>query len=434
MADDAVSVLDAAGVERAHVYGFSLGGMVAQQLALRHPDRVRSVVLGATHPGGPRAVRPSADVLAFFRRRASMTAKEAARASVPFNYGPRCRREHKDRIAEDIRRRLAHPFPEQAYRAQMVAAALHNCYAGSSASRRRRSSSTVVRTAWSRSPTPRSSSSGSPAPSCGSSTTPVICTRPSSPRSTRRSRGSSGGRHEEDLRVADVIRRHASERPEAVALRHGERELSYAELDERSNRLAQALLAQGVGAGTRVAYLDRSSPEVVELLFAASKIGAVLVPLNWRLAVPELAAVLADSEAPVLIAGPAFREVAEHVRPPALIVVLDLLDRDRVLVDAEDARRLTRRRAEPPGELGEVVGGLQPVERVRPVAAEHEVVPLRDQVPERATDVTERDPAVHAPRRLVLQGGVRERLVDLVPVTQAHRHRPTCTAAPGRTS
>jgi 3-oxoadipate enol-lactonase len=128
MADDAVSVLDAAGVERAHVYGFSLGGMVAQQLALRHEDRVRSIVLGATHPGGPRAVRPSDDVIAFFRRRASMSAKNAARASVPFNYGPRCRREHEDRIAEDIRCRLAHPFPERAYNAQMVAASLHNCY------------------------------------------------------------------------------------------------------------------------------------------------------------------------------------------------------------------------------------------------------------------------------------------------------------------
>jgi pimeloyl-ACP methyl ester carboxylesterase len=95
---------------------------------LRHEDRVRSIVLGATHPGGPRAVRPSDDVIAFFRRRASMSAKDAARASVPFNYGPRCRREHKDRIAEDIQRRLAHPFPERAYKAQMVAASLHNCY------------------------------------------------------------------------------------------------------------------------------------------------------------------------------------------------------------------------------------------------------------------------------------------------------------------
>jgi 3-oxoadipate enol-lactonase len=128
MADDALTVLDAAGIERAHVYGFSLGGMVAQQLALRHPERVRGLVLGATHTGGPRAVGPAADVIAFFRRRGSLRADEAARASVPFNYGPRCRREHEDRIEEDIRRRLAHPFPAQAYRAQMFAAALHNCY------------------------------------------------------------------------------------------------------------------------------------------------------------------------------------------------------------------------------------------------------------------------------------------------------------------
>jgi long-chain acyl-CoA synthetase len=115
-----------------------------------------------------------------------------------------------------------------------------------------------------------------------------------------------------DVRVADVIRRHAARRPEAVALRQGERELAYGDLDERSNRLAQALLARGVRAGARVAYLDRSSPEVVELLFAASKGGAVLVPLNWRLAAPELAAVLADAQAPVLIAGPDYRELAEN--------------------------------------------------------------------------------------------------------------------------
>jgi long-chain acyl-CoA synthetase len=135
-----------------------------------------------------------------------------------------------------------------------------------------------------------------------------------------------------DVRVADVIRRHAALRPDAVALRHGERELAYRELDERSNRLAHALLAAGVGAGTRVAYLDRSAPEVVELLFAASKIGAVLVPLNWRLAPPELAAVLADAHAPVLIAGPGYRGVAEDVLGrlspgPNLVVVGDEYER-----------------------------------------------------------------------------------------------------------
>jgi len=128
MADDAVSVLDDLRLERVYVYGISLGGMVAQQLALRHPERVRSLVLGATNAGGPRAVRPDEEVVTFFRRRLQMRAEEAARASVPFNYGPRCRSEHFDRIEEDIAQRLAHPFAERAYRAQMFAAGLHNCY------------------------------------------------------------------------------------------------------------------------------------------------------------------------------------------------------------------------------------------------------------------------------------------------------------------
>ena len=128
LADDAKSVLDDVGLDRVHVYGISLGGMIAQQLALRHPERVRSLVLGATHAGGPRAVRPDAEVMTFFRRRLGMRAEQAARASVPFNYGPRCRAEHFDRIEEDIAQRLAHPFSERAYRAQGFAAGLHNCY------------------------------------------------------------------------------------------------------------------------------------------------------------------------------------------------------------------------------------------------------------------------------------------------------------------
>lgn len=127
MADDARAVLDAADVESAHVYGISLGGMVAQQIALQHPQRVRSLVLGATHAGGTPVARPDGDVIAFLRHRLAMRHEEGAWGSVPFNYSERARREHPERIAEDIAQRLGHPFPLQAYRAQMWAGALHDC-------------------------------------------------------------------------------------------------------------------------------------------------------------------------------------------------------------------------------------------------------------------------------------------------------------------
>jgi len=128
----------------------------------------------------------------------------------------------------------------------------------------------------------------------------------------------------DDLRVADVVRGHAACQPEVVAIRCGTRALTYAELDDRSNRLAQVLLSAGVRAGDRVAHLDRTAPEVVELLFATSKIGAVTVPLNWRLARAELETIVADAGCSAMIAGPDYREVArsiEHAVPQQLLVI-----------------------------------------------------------------------------------------------------------------
>src|SRR4029078_13456246 len=110
---------------------------------------------------------------------------------------------------------------------------------------------------------------------------------------------------------------------------------------------------------------------------------------------------------------------------PALVesavddVFLDVLDRDRIVVDVEDARLLARGGTDAAGELGEVVGRVQPVDRLAPAAAVHEVVPVGDDVPERTALVTEGDAAIHAARALALQHLVGRALLELAPVLQA---------------
>jgi pimeloyl-ACP methyl ester carboxylesterase len=126
MAEDAIAVLDAARVDRAHVYGISLGGMVAQELALRYPERMRALVLGATTGGGPEAVLPQPQPLTFFVRVGAMAPEEAEWAAVPYNYGLRTRRQHGERIAEDIAKRVEHHTDTLAYLHQVAAAASHN--------------------------------------------------------------------------------------------------------------------------------------------------------------------------------------------------------------------------------------------------------------------------------------------------------------------
>jgi long-chain acyl-CoA synthetase len=119
-----------------------------------------------------------------------------------------------------------------------------------------------------------------------------------------------------------VVRVHAAERGGHLAIEQGERALTYAELDARSSRLANALRSAGAGQGARVAYLDRTAPESIELLFAVAKIGAVAVPLNWRLAPPELKAVIADARPGVLIAGEPYAELASELAAESELVVV----------------------------------------------------------------------------------------------------------------
>ncbi|MEU6117558.1 o-succinylbenzoate--CoA ligase [Streptomyces sp. NPDC047117] len=98
--------------------------------------------------------------------------------------------------------------------------------------------------------------------------------------------------------------RRARKTPHRIAVRHEGAATTYAELHDRTTRLARALRATGVRRGDRIAYLGPNHPSFLETLFAAGALGAVFVPLNTRLTGPEIAHQLADSGAKVLLYGP----------------------------------------------------------------------------------------------------------------------------------
>ncbi len=114
--------------------------------------------------------------------------------------------------------------------------------------------------------------------------------------------------------TADVIRTHASERGDQVAIIQGDFRQTWAELDARSNRVANALAAAGVGAGDRVAIIDKNGYEYFEVLFGAAKLNAVTVNVNWRLAPPEAAWIVDDADAKVFFFGKEFADTIDKIR------------------------------------------------------------------------------------------------------------------------
>jgi pimeloyl-ACP methyl ester carboxylesterase len=130
MAEDATAVLDAAGEQRVHVYGISLGSLVAQEVALRHPDRVDALVLGASSAGGFAAYKPSPSSYAqtFMVRAGAMGPEEAQWAAVPYTYAEKTRRSHPERIVTDIGHRVSSSPEAFSYLRQATAVAAHDAY------------------------------------------------------------------------------------------------------------------------------------------------------------------------------------------------------------------------------------------------------------------------------------------------------------------
>lgn len=112
--------------------------------------------------------------------------------------------------------------------------------------------------------------------------------------------------------LGDLLREHRRSWPQQVAVVDGDVRLTYTELDDRVNQAVHALAGSGVGAGDRILWLGQNSYRIVELLFAAAKLGAILCPANWRQTADELAFALDDLDPAIVVWQDA--EIGDTVR------------------------------------------------------------------------------------------------------------------------
>ncbi len=101
--------------------------------------------------------------------------------------------------------------------------------------------------------------------------------------------------------LADMVRSQARVRPDRPALTYGDQVLDWRALDERSTAVAAAFASIGIGSGDRVAWIGKNAPEYFDVLFGAGKVGAVTVGVNWRLNPAEMAFIVKDAGAQVLV-------------------------------------------------------------------------------------------------------------------------------------
>lgn len=120
---------------------------------------------------------------------------------------------------------------------------------------------------------------------------------------------------EDIVTIADVIRQQAKDQGDALVFTFEGDEMSYAQLDAGSSRAANALASLGVKKGDRIAYMGKNSHLYFEILLGAAKIGAVMTPVNWRLAGPEVTYIVNNCQAKILFIGPEFVDLVKQIKP-----------------------------------------------------------------------------------------------------------------------
>jgi 3-oxoadipate enol-lactonase len=125
MAADVLAVLEDAGIERTNLFGVSLGGYIAQEVALAHPERVTKLILCSTAPGGPTAAPMPLATQEVFARYPTMEREAGLRMFVENSLGDRGVRERPELVEEILRYRLGHAPTVQAWMAQAAAGATY---------------------------------------------------------------------------------------------------------------------------------------------------------------------------------------------------------------------------------------------------------------------------------------------------------------------
>jgi fatty-acyl-CoA synthase len=116
------------------------------------------------------------------------------------------------------------------------------------------------------------------------------------------------------INIGDFLTRRSRLTPDREGLVCEGVRRTYKDLNDRANRLAHAMKALGIGHGDRVSILAFNEPEYYDMYFGLGKIGATLVPVNYRLAGPEIQYILSDCESKVLVFGPEYAEVVDSIR------------------------------------------------------------------------------------------------------------------------
>jgi acyl-CoA synthetase (AMP-forming)/AMP-acid ligase II len=121
--------------------------------------------------------------------------------------------------------------------------------------------------------------------------------------------------------IPDMARFWSRTTPDKAALITTDRVVTYAQLDDRSNRIANTLAAVGIPPGSHIGYLGKNSAEFFEIWIGVNTAGCAFTPLNWRCAPAELVEIVQDAKMPLIFAGRDFTELAERVRRTADMAV-----------------------------------------------------------------------------------------------------------------